>query len=203
MFGKEKVGRGDNIHVNCQVLSYIDYSILIAFCKFISRKSPKRGRGGDRLRTHFFENPRGSFHIFTLSLKISEKAQLNPWIFHKIVLDPLEIPRPKTKTPCNRTLFFLGYSWKFHSFLLNPWKFHMLFLWYPWKFHILNPPCLDFFWNSPILCLSFLIFLVTSASIVTFSQTYCSYGIQTSVKIIHDQAKQKKLFSKSFDMVKV
>ena len=28
------------------------------------------------------------------------------------------------------------------SFLINPWKFHMLFLWflwYSWKFHILNP----------------------------------------------------------------
>ena len=26
----------------------------------------------------------------------------------------------------------------------------MLFLWYTWKFHILNPSCLDFFWNIPI-----------------------------------------------------
>ena len=36
--------------------------------------------------------------------------KLNPWIFHKIVLDTLEIPRPKTKTPGagNSTLFFLG-----------------------------------------------------------------------------------------------
>ena len=37
--------------------------------------------------------------------------------------------------------------------LINPWKFHMLFFWYPWKFHWyprLNPPCLNFFWNSPI-----------------------------------------------------
>ena len=102
------------------------------------QKIPKQRKGGDGLRTNFFENPGGSFHIFTLSLEISEKAQLSPWIFHKIVLDPLEIPRPKIKTPGNRTLFFLGYSWKFHSFLLNPRKFHMLFLWYPWKYHILT-----------------------------------------------------------------
>ena len=50
---------------------------------------------------------------------------------------PLEIPRPKTKTLGNSTLF-----------LINPWKFHKLF--YPWKFHILTPPCFFFFWNSPI-----------------------------------------------------
>ena len=42
----------------------------------------------------------------------------NPWIFHKIVFDHLEIPRPKTKTPRNSTLFFLGYPWKF-NFVFN------------------------------------------------------------------------------------
>ena len=40
-------------------------------------------------------------------------------------------------------------------FIINPWKFHMLFLWYPWKLHILNivkphPFLFDFFWNSPL-----------------------------------------------------
>ena len=43
---------------------------------------------------------------------------------------PLEIPHH----------FFLDTFWNFSSFLINPWKFHMLFLWYPEKFHILNPP---------------------------------------------------------------
>ena len=33
------------------------------------------------------------------------------------VLDPLEIPRPKTETPGNSA-----------AFLINPWKFYMLFL---------------------------------------------------------------------------
>ena len=46
-----------------------------------------------------------------------------------------------------------GNPWNSTSFLINPWKFHMLFLWYPWKFHFLNPPCLGFFWNSPFVTL--------------------------------------------------
>ena len=36
------------------------------------------------------------------------------------------------------------------SFLINPWKFHMLFPWCPWKFHTLNPLVWIFFWNSPM-----------------------------------------------------
>ena len=46
-----------------------------------------------------------------------------------------------------------GKPWNSTSFLINPWKFHMLFLWYPWKFHFLNPTCLFFFWNSPYVTL--------------------------------------------------
>ena len=47
--------------------------------------------------------------------KFQTKQSSNPGIFHKIVLDPLKIPRPKTKTPGNST-----------SVLINTWKFHML-----------------------------------------------------------------------------
>ena len=35
------------------------------------------------------------FHFFTLG--IPDKVKLHPWKFYKIVLDPLKIPRPKTK----------------------------------------------------------------------------------------------------------
>ena len=52
-------------------------------------------------------NPPEIFHFFTLPLEILDKTELNPWIFHKILLDLLEIPRLKTKTPGNSTLFFL------------------------------------------------------------------------------------------------
>ena len=65
------------------------------------------------LRTYFFENLPEIFHIFTLFLEIPDKTKLNPWKFQKIVLDPLETLRPKTKTPGNSTLFLLGRPCKF------------------------------------------------------------------------------------------
>ena len=74
--------------------------------------------GGGGLRIYFFEHPSGILHFFTLPMEIPEKAKLKPWIFHKIVLDPLEIPRPKTKAPGISVLFFLGHPLKF-PFVFN------------------------------------------------------------------------------------
>ena len=62
----------------------------------------------------FFENSLRIFHFFYYTPGISRQ---NKALHHKILLDPLEIPRPKAKTPGN-----------FTSFLINPCKFHMLFL---------------------------------------------------------------------------
>ena len=102
------------------------------------QKKSKQGGGVEDIL--FWKKNPGIFHFYILPLEIPDKTKLNPWKFHKIVLVPLEIPRPKTKTPGNSTLFFLVTLGNSTSFLLiNPWKFHMLFLWYPWKFHILNP----------------------------------------------------------------
>ena len=72
----------------------------------------------------FFE-PAGIFHFFTLSLEILDKTKLH---LHKIVLDPLEIPRLKMKTLGNSTMSF---SWS---------PLEIPHLWYPWEFHIFNPP---------------------------------------------------------------
>ena len=58
---------------------------------------------------HTFLNPRPTLKIF-ISL-------LYPWKFHKIVLDLLEIPRPKTKTPALEILhcfFLVTLRQKFH-----------------------------------------------------------------------------------------
>ena len=77
----------------------------------------KKSKQGE-LRIYFFENPPGIFHFFTLPLEIRDKIKLNHWIFHKIVLDLLGIPIPKTKTPGNSTLFFLSHPWKFY-FIFN------------------------------------------------------------------------------------
>ena len=57
------------------------------------------------LMIYFYENPPGIFHFFTLPMEIPDKTKLYPWKFLKIVLDLLEIPRQKTKTPGNFTCY--------------------------------------------------------------------------------------------------
>ena len=68
-----------------------------------SRKNADRVYWGYTL----FKTP-WKFPFFILPLEIPDKTKLNPWIFHKVVLDPLEILREKTKTPGNSTSIFLG-----------------------------------------------------------------------------------------------
>ena len=97
----------------------------------------------------FWKNSWNLF-FFTLTPEIPDRTKLNLWIFLKIVLDLLEIPRQKQKTLEILSYFFLVTLGNSTSFLINPWKFHMLFPWYPWKFHILNLLFLDFFLNSPL-----------------------------------------------------
>ena len=96
-----------------------------------------------------FENPLEFFIFLIYPWDFQNKAKLNPSIFHKIVLVPIwkfQCHWPKRQTTGNSTLFLLAPLLRNStSFLINPWKFHMLFLWYPWKFPILNPTCLDFF----------------------------------------------------------
>ena len=70
------------------------------------------------LMIYFYENPPGIFHFFTLPMEIPDKTKLNPSILHKLVLNHLEIPRPKTKSSGNSTLFFINHPWKFH-FVFN------------------------------------------------------------------------------------
>ena len=66
-----------------------------------------------------------SFFYFTPENSWQNKAQL----FHKIVLDLLEIARPKTKTPVEiLNLFFLVTLGNPTSFLINPQKFHCISL---------------------------------------------------------------------------
>ena len=70
------------------------------------------------LRTYFFETPFPGIYFFY-------KAQ--PQDIPQNCVKSLGNSKAKNKDP--------------KAFLLiNPWKFHILFLWYPWKFHILNPP---------------------------------------------------------------
>ena len=93
------------------------YSLRIGIGLFHPEKKSKQGG----LRIYFFENPPEIFHFFNLTPGNSRqnKAQTLD-IIHKIVLNSLKIPRPKTKTPGNSILFFLCHSWKFWKSSLPP-----------------------------------------------------------------------------------
>ena len=57
-------------------------------------------------------------------------------------------PNPRGVRKCNSAIFSAIFSWsplEIPLFLINPWKFHMLFLWYIWKFHNPQPPSPVFF----------------------------------------------------------
>ena len=125
-------------------------------CKQTSEWFQKKSRkGGVGLRIYFCENSPGIFHFFTLPLEIPDKTKLNPLNIPQncIRIDPLEIPRPKTKTHGNSTLFFLGHPWKFHR-NSTPGN------------SISSTRCLDFFWNIPIDNL-------TSGSFLLFINNHC------------------------------
>ena len=102
------------------------------FGLFQKKKTNRVGRGRGVEDILFLKNP-WNFSFFTLFLEIRDKfvfnVKLNPWKFHKIVSDPSEIPRPKTKTPLEIPHCFFFFTLRNPtSFLGNPQKIHMLFL---------------------------------------------------------------------------
>ena len=121
-----------------------------------SRKNPNWGWGGGEWGYTFLTLPLEFFIFFTLPLEIPDKTKLKP----------LEIPEncvrslgnSKVKTKFHIIIFFLITLGNSPLFLINPYKFHIEFLWNPWKFNILKhppaptttDPCLDFFWNNPL-----------------------------------------------------
>ena len=71
------------------------------------QKKTKWGRGWGVENILFWKNP-WNFSFFTLPLEFQDETKLHPWKFHTFLLDLLEIPRPKSKTP----------GWRFHYFFL-------------------------------------------------------------------------------------
>ena len=124
-------------------LNYCYLKIIHIFGACLIQKKSKqkqfRGVVGDIL---FWKPPQ---IFFTMTLEIPDKTKLNPWIIQKIVLDPLEIPRPQKQRPLEILHYFFLVTIGNSSFLINPQKFHMLFLWYPWKSHISSTPLFRFF----------------------------------------------------------
>ena len=75
-------------------------------------------------------NPLGIFHVFILPLGQFQKNKAHPWKFHEILLDPLEMPRLQKPKPLKVPhYFFLVTLGNCTSFLINPQKLHVLFLW--------------------------------------------------------------------------
>ena len=91
------------------------------------QKKSKQGEGRGDLRIYF------SLFIFYFSYPWKfQTKQLSPWIFHKIVLDPLAQK-------------FQGQK---HRPLEIPHAISLIPLEIPYP----QPPYLDFFWNSPFGC---------------------------------------------------
>ena len=106
-------------------------SSAVQLQKGLFQKKPKQGGRGGWGYT-FFKKLLEFFIFFTLPLEIPDK-KLKPWIFHKIVLDLLEVPRPKPKTPGLEILHY----------------FFLITLGNSTSFSYPQTPGLDFFWNSP------------------------------------------------------
>ena len=116
----------------------------------------KKTKQGEAVEDILFWKITWNFSFFYFTPGNSRQNKAHPWKFHKFLLDsldwkfqgpklgPLEIPH----------YFFLITLRNSTSFLINPLKFHMLFLWYLRKFHILNPPCFGFLleWPNANVC---------------------------------------------------
>ena len=112
----------------------------------------KTNKEVDGLRTWIFKRSLWNFSFFTLPLEIPDKLKLHLWKFLKIVLDPIEIPRPKPRPLEIPHYFLLATVGNFTLFLINSRKFHMIFIWYPWEYYYIGVNistislfCIEFF----------------------------------------------------------
>ena len=101
----------------------LEFQIFFFWCDslfegFFPRQSacaiPEKIRG---LRIYSFENLPGVF-IFYFTPGNSRQNKAQSLDIPQNCVRPFEIPRPKTKTSGNFTLFFLGHPWKFR-FVFN------------------------------------------------------------------------------------
>ena len=106
------------------------------------------------MKIYFSENPHWKFEDLLLYPKKFRRKEAftpgnsanlsdTPWKFQGQKPRPMEIPHQfSLNTPGIST-----------SFLIDPWNFHVFFS-RPPEIPCPQPPCLDFFWNSPILKVS-------------------------------------------------
>ena len=92
------------------------------------------------LRTYFFETLLEFLSFLIYPWKFQTK-QINSYNLYQIVSQLLEIFRFKIRTTALEIPhdFFLITLRNSMWFLINLWKFHLIFLQNPWKFHIHTP----------------------------------------------------------------
>ena len=121
-----KTDDNDRTHKNCKNGANTLSSHMV---NGLFQKKTKQERG---LKIYFSEPPPppGIFRFVTLPLEVTEKTSFHSRKFCKIVWQPLEIPRSKTKTHGNFIWAFLEHSWSFH-FYFN-WCFFLdkCLIWY-------------------------------------------------------------------------
>ena len=120
-----------------------------------SRRSIKQAG----LKTHVVvgKNRRNFNQFFTLALEIPDKTKSHPSKFHNVVLHNVLHPwnsKTKNQNPCFTQKFYLIMEFSL-VFLINPWKFQMLFLLIPPEIACPQLPNLLFFpgiaqWMVPI-----------------------------------------------------
>ena len=120
---------------------------------------PEKIQTGEEFRIYFFEPlPPPTLELFIFLLypwKFQAKQSSTLGYSTKLCKIPWKFQGQKQRLPEIPHYSFLVTLGNSTLFIINPWKFHMLFLWYPWKLHILNivkphPFLFDFFWNSPL-----------------------------------------------------
>ena len=118
---------------------------------YSKKKSNQDGGGGGWGHT-FLKSP-WNFWVSNFTLGIPNKTMLHTWKFHKIALaTPLGNSKAKNQDPWK---FCMIFSW---SSLEIPLLFQLTpgisMFYFSIPLEIFNPPlppCLDFFWNSPLL----------------------------------------------------
>ena len=134
----------------------------------------KKNREGGSEDILFWKKP-WNFFLCSVPMKIPGKTKLHSWKFGTLMyVTSLANFKAKKSRPLEILHeVFLVFLWNSTLFLINHWKFCMLFYEFSWKFYMvtLPLPCLDFFWNSPI------------------SKTLCSSNtfLYSGMKIIYHQ----------------
>ena len=111
-----------------------------------SRKNPNRRCWGHT----FWKKTPGIFRFVVLPLEIPDKVKLHPLEIPRSCVTPIGISKTKNLGPWNSTQYLLDLPSKFHFFFYWSQEFPHSIYSVPLVILCLQPPCLDFFWNSPI-----------------------------------------------------